>query len=408
MKIFKNLFLCAFITLIIGCSDDEKDNEPPLIRIEQPGNDFSINKGENITFKIKSNDPDGLIDKVEIALNNDIIYTTSDQVFDYSINSSKMKNGANTITAKAYDNEGSIGEALIQGTVVAVNPSIRTLPVNVTGLFSISGEGYEIIEEGIPSIIKTGICYNKTGIPTVEDTVLDETNFSSQSDSKYEINDLQMGTDYFIRSFADNGDVVVYGNEIKLTTSKDFYSDLGTFVDERDGTQYKWVKIGNQTWMAENLKYKGTDCSSNENKDELLESIYGRFYHSINQMKCCPDGWEFPSISDWNSLISYLGGEEIAGKFLKDTRLWESSSNINNLNSTKFSALPAGFFFEEFDSYPYFFYEQFGSHAYFFVRDIDPTTSIVMQYNNDIISYGSAPTCCSVYPYISVRCIKSL
>jgi len=34
-----------------------------------------------------------------------------------------------------------------------------------------------------------------------------------------------------------------------------FAQEIGTFIDKRDSTKYKWVKIGEQLWIAENLSY---------------------------------------------------------------------------------------------------------------------------------------------------------
>ena len=55
----------------------------------------------------------------------------------------------------------------------------------------------------------------------------------------------------------------------------------GTFVDERDGQEYKYTTIGNQVWMAENLRYVAENSKCYDDKPENCE-IYGRMY-SLNK-----------------------------------------------------------------------------------------------------------------------------
>ena len=115
-----------------------------------------------------------------------------------------------------------------------------------------------------------------------------------------------------------------------------------TFTDARDGKKYKTVKIGNQTWMAENLAYKASSgCWAYDNNQENVKT-YGYLYDWKTAKKVCPAGWHLPSDNEWEILIDYLGGEDIAGNKLKSTNGWESP-NSGATNESGFSALPGGF-----------------------------------------------------------------
>jgi uncharacterized protein (TIGR02145 family) len=113
-----------------------------------------------------------------------------------------------------------------------------------------------------------------------------------------------------------------------------------TFTDARDGKTYKTVKIGEQTWMAENLNYK-TDrswCYDDYENDENKCKAYGRLYGWDAAKTACPKGWHLPSKAEWNSLIEAAGGKNVAGKVLKSTSGWEK----NGSDILGFSALPGG------------------------------------------------------------------
>lgn len=168
------------------------------------------------------------------------------------------------------------------------------------------------------------------------------------------------------------------GNPCPLNSPMDAFVNStvvsGTMTDARDGMVYRTVKIGNQEWMAENLKYlcqehklppdpevKGSFWSTLGGNIGYCDDLYGFFYDSrasngLN--KYCPDGWHIPDVADWNTLLSYAGGkDQYAGAALKSTVCWaeytksyDAFGNVVNLihngdqetDTFGFTVLPSG------------------------------------------------------------------
>ena len=114
---------------------------------------------------------------------------------------------------------------------------------------------------------------------------------------------------------------------------------------------YSAVMIGEQLWLAENLKDtapapNGSSCDIYTLvSGSKLCDVYGRLYNYEYANTVCSFhtyGWpcHLPSDAEWTRLIDFVGGSSSAGEKLKSTSGW--NSNGNGTDDYGFSALPGG------------------------------------------------------------------
>lgn len=199
----------------------------------------------------------------------------------------------------------------------------------------------------------------------------------------------------------------------------------GTLTDI-EGNIYKIVKIGNQWWMAENLRttmyndetsiplvtdntnwcYLASPAFCWYNNQATNSRQYGALYnwYTINSSSnggknICPTGWHIPSSTEWNTLITELGGENVAGGKLKETGIthW-NSPNTGATNESGFTALPGGYRSNNGIPYDLGNYSTFWTSTEFNEKGASKT---ILNYSTSVISDSYDKR----FGY-SVRCIK--
>ena len=196
--------------------------------------------------------------------------------------------------------------------------------------------------------------------------------------------------------------------------------NYGTFTDARDGETYRTIQIGDQVWMAENLRFKADNSYAPDNEESNVKK-FGRLYtwtsdldippefseqspakdiemyrkmKDPNYQGIAPEGWHIPSNKEWEQLLSHLS-EKSNGRELRSTCFWLEPG----YDSFGFFALPAGYRFDNGT------FNHFGRRARFWSKDeygksnafrlglTDNSIDIEGVYRSDAIS---------------VRCVKNV
>jgi len=119
-------------------------------------------------------------------------------------------------------------------------------------------------------------------------------------------------------------------------------NNVGNYSCDMSG--YKTVEINGQVWMAENMNcdVEGSYCYNNNTKNC---DKYGRLYDWCTAMEVCQNGWHLPSNDEWQELLTFAGGNLIAGRYLKAKDGWSDCEGKSGNGEDKFgfAALPGGY-----------------------------------------------------------------
>jgi uncharacterized protein (TIGR02145 family) len=296
-------------------------------------------------------------------------------------------------------------------------------------------------DDGGDAITAKGICWSTSPNPTTSsDKTIDVSGSNSFTSS---LSGLTANTKYHVRAYATNSAGTSYGNEFTFKTNDIFIikgSNIifnpnltyGTISDV-DGNIYETIQIGNQVWMAENLKttrlidgtliknmiygieWVKTPAYSWYNNDaSKYGADYGALYNwfTVNTDKLCPAGWHLPSDAEWNTLITYLGGvSNVSSKLMETGTVHWLNPNTGATNSSGFTGLPGGFRFADYDDitgyFDYFTDLGYSSYWWLSVEAGDPNYALAASISSreDFSATGVGQI--RKNDHLSVRCVKN-
>lgn len=192
----------------------------------------------------------------------------------------------------------------------------------------------------------------------------------------------------------------------------------GSMTDSRDGKKYKTVKIGNQTWMAENLNYRIMDSWCYDDHQQNCTK-YGRLYTRKSVSQVCPNGWHLPDSLEFITLINELGLRvskhvikkdtvdliEDVGNYLKSTTGWNNNGNGSDLAG--FSAIPGGNLIPNtYRFYGLGDYAHFWTSDYIYVQETHKTPLLDMTFSMNKVTHYGGFFKEKIGGGYSVRCVK--
>jgi uncharacterized protein (TIGR02145 family) len=125
---------------------------------------------------------------------------------------------------------------------------------------------------------------------------------------------------------------VIDADSQNINNFNDSIKNSGTFIDTKDNKEYKWVKVGEQIWMAENYAYKAdSGCYIYKNRRRTIKK-WGYLYTRDAAIKNAPKGWHLPSDEEYRTLMVYITYRDSVEKYNPHTVFDSLKVDRYNLN----------------------------------------------------------------------------
>jgi uncharacterized protein (TIGR02145 family) len=338
----------------------------PSCEIITPQYMTQFGKGEVIEVTVEAEDPNGNDLEIKFLVNGAGVYSTTVYPFRFLWDTEGYEEGNYTIVARAVDHHGWISEDSTTVVISVSSPRVTTEQVVAINLTSATVQGTILTDGGSP-ILETGFYWSLLSDPEVSGDRIRVISAGDQFSTA--LTGLGTNTPYYYKAFAVNSIGESIGEERGFKT---LGNELGSFTDSRDGREYGWVRIGNQTWMAENLAWlpsidlpdEGSNISARyyvynyfgesvaQAKTSSYYNKYGVLYNWKASLNACPSGWHLPTDAEWKELEMALGMNKLTadnagwrgtveGRLLKAKTGWQSGGNGSNLSD--FTALAGGY-----------------------------------------------------------------
>ena len=275
------------------------------------------------------------------------------------------------VRAYATNKAGMVYGSEQQFITTGTPPTVTTSQVTNIAQTSATSGG-NVTDDGGTPVNARGVVWSTSQNPTLENNLGSTNNGSGTGSFTSNLTGLSASTTYYVRAYATNSAGTGYGQQVGFTTEEDGGGNIqpGEGVTDIDGNFYPSVIIGNQEWIAKNLRvtkynngdaippgFNDTDWFNTTdgaytiyNNDNIMLEAYGALYnwYAVDDARgLCPTGWHIPSNYEWTQLEQYicnqLGNANCATQFPYDNSGWRRGTNEGNaLKSCRQVSSPLG------------------------------------------------------------------